>query len=163
MYLWFKYLFFVKCKSISTHLDLDNDNGTQQTFPFTSEQLNSTINECLLLSHEEALTCEDFASRFFYDYFAHMLWICERTCQLDGTHSEFLCGVSNPLGVNVYCLSITENSHHFIEPFFNLMKLFIGINAVLSWSQGFQLKPFHNVNRLTRHLYVFNGIFTASE
>ncbi len=73
MYSWFKYLFFVKCKSISTHLDLDNDNGTQQTFQFSIEQQNSTINECLLLSYEEALTCEDFASRFFYDYFAHML------------------------------------------------------------------------------------------
>jgi 3-deoxy-D-arabino-heptulosonate 7-phosphate (DAHP) synthase class II len=73
MYLGFKYLFFVKCKSINTHLDLDNDNGTEQTFPFSIEQQNTTINECLLLSYEEALTCEDFASRFFYDYVAHML------------------------------------------------------------------------------------------
>jgi hypothetical protein len=37
MYSRFKYMFFVKCKSINTHLDLDNDRGTQQTFPFTSE------------------------------------------------------------------------------------------------------------------------------
>jgi len=42
------------------------------------------------------------------------------------------------------------------------MKLFIGINVVLSWSQGFQLKPFHNVNRLTKYPYVFNGIFAAN-
>jgi hypothetical protein len=42
------------------------------------------------------------------------------------------------------------------------MKLFIGINVVLSWSQGFQFKPFHNVNRLTKYPYVFNGIFAAN-
>jgi hypothetical protein len=70
---WFKYMFLVNCKSISTHLDLDNDKGIQKTFPFTSQQRNSTINECLLLSYKEAPTCEDFASIFFYDYSTHML------------------------------------------------------------------------------------------
>jgi len=43
------------------------------------------------------------------------------------------------------------------------MKLFIGINVILSWSQGFQLKPFHNVNRLTRYPYVLIGIFATNE
>jgi 3-deoxy-7-phosphoheptulonate synthase len=106
-------------------LDLDNDKGIQQNFPFTSEQQNPTINECLLLSHEEAPTCEDFASIFFYE----ALHTCSRlvhTCQLDGTHNEFLCGVSNPLGIKVYHLFITKNSHGFIEPFFNFMKCSMG-------------------------------------
>jgi len=39
MYSGFKYL---SGAHISTHLDLDNDRGTQQTFPFTSEHLDST-------------------------------------------------------------------------------------------------------------------------
>ncbi len=107
-------------------MDLDKDKGIQKTFPFTSEQQNSTINECLLLSYEEALTYEDFASKFFYDCFVHMLLIGERTCQLDGAHSEFLCGVSNPLGVKVYRLSVTKNFHCLIEPFFDLMKCSLG-------------------------------------
>ncbi|ONM54191.1 Phospho-2-dehydro-3-deoxyheptonate aldolase 2 chloroplastic [Zea mays] len=32
---------------------------------------------------------------------AHMLWVGERTRQLDGAHVEFLCGVANPLGIKV--------------------------------------------------------------
>ena len=34
----------------------------------------------------------------WYDCSAHMLWIGERTRQLDGAHIEFLRGVENPLG-----------------------------------------------------------------
>ncbi len=45
---------------------------------------------------------------FFYDYSAHMFWIGECTCQLDGAHNEFLCGVSNPLGVKVLHLFVTK-------------------------------------------------------
>ncbi len=33
---------FLTGADVSTHLDLDNDIGTQQTFPFTSEHLDST-------------------------------------------------------------------------------------------------------------------------
>jgi len=118
--------YFLLCADISTRLDLDNDKGTQQTFPFTSEQRDSTINECLLLSYEKAFTYEDYASEFFYDCSTHMFWISERTCQLDEAHNEFLGGVSNPLGVKVYCLFVIENSHLFIEPYFDLVKCSLG-------------------------------------
>ena len=37
----------------------------------------------------------------FYDCSAHMLWIGERTRQLDGAHIEFLRGVENPIGIKV--------------------------------------------------------------
>lgn len=37
----------------------------------------------------------------FYDCSAHMLWIGERTRQLDGSHIEFLRGVDNPIGIKV--------------------------------------------------------------
>lgn len=41
--------------------------------------------------------------------------------------------------------------------------MFIGINVILSLNQAFQLKPFQNVNKLTRFPYAFSGIFVASE
>ncbi|CAI8591394.1 unnamed protein product [Vicia faba] len=58
-----------------------------------------TSHECLLLPYEQALTREDSTSGFHYDCSAHMLWVGERTRQLDGAHVEFLRGVANPLGI----------------------------------------------------------------
>lgn len=60
-----------------------------------------TSHECLLLPYEQALTREDSTSGLYYDCSAHMLWVGERTRQLDGAHVEFLRGVSNPLGIKV--------------------------------------------------------------
>lgn len=60
-----------------------------------------TSHECLLLPYEQSLTREDSTSGLFYDCSAHMLWVGERTRQLDGAHVEFLRGVANPLGIKV--------------------------------------------------------------
>ncbi|XP_078441024.1 phospho-2-dehydro-3-deoxyheptonate aldolase 2, chloroplastic-like [Wolffia australiana] len=60
-----------------------------------------TSHECLLLPYEQALTREDSTTGAFYDCSAHMLWVGERTRQLDGAHVEFLRGIANPLGVKV--------------------------------------------------------------
>ncbi|KAL7125159.1 hypothetical protein ABFS83_14G097400 [Erythranthe nasuta] len=60
-----------------------------------------TSHECLLLPYEQALTREDSTSGMYYDCSAHMLWVGERTRQLDGAHVEFLRGVSNPIGIKV--------------------------------------------------------------
>nr|AEW12064.1 3-deoxy-D-arabino-heptulosonate 7-phosphate synthase [Picea abies] len=60
-----------------------------------------TSHECLLLPFEQALTRQDSTSGLWYDCSAHMLWIGERTRQLDGSHVEFLRGVANPLGLKV--------------------------------------------------------------
>lgn len=60
-----------------------------------------TSHECLLLPYEQALTREDSTSGIYYDCSAHMLWVGERTRQLDGAHVEFLRGVANPLGIKV--------------------------------------------------------------
>ncbi|KAH7866708.1 hypothetical protein Vadar_023812 [Vaccinium darrowii] len=60
-----------------------------------------TSHECLLLPYEQALTREDSTSGLYYDCSAHMVWVGERTRQLDGAHVEFLRGVANPLGVKV--------------------------------------------------------------
>lgn len=58
-----------------------------------------TSHECLLLPYEQAMTREDSTSGLWYDCSAHMLWVGERTRQLDGAHIEFLRGVANPLGL----------------------------------------------------------------
>nr|ABK24343.1 unknown [Picea sitchensis] len=58
-----------------------------------------TSHECLLLPYEQAMTREDSTSGLWYDCSAHMLWVGERTRQLDGAHLEFLRGVANPLGL----------------------------------------------------------------
>ncbi|MDP1821355.1 MAG: 3-deoxy-7-phosphoheptulonate synthase class II [Acidimicrobiales bacterium] len=57
-----------------------------------------TSHEALILGYEEALTRNDSLTGEWYDCSAHMLWIGERTRQLDGAHVEFLRGVGNPLG-----------------------------------------------------------------
>jgi 3-deoxy-7-phosphoheptulonate synthase len=60
-----------------------------------------TSHEALILGYEEALTREDSLTGDWYDCSAHMLWIGERTRELDGAHVEFLAGVKNPIGCKV--------------------------------------------------------------
>lgn len=58
-----------------------------------------TSHEALLLPYEQALTRQDSLTDDWFDCSAHMLWIGDRTRQLDGAHVEFLRGVQNPIGV----------------------------------------------------------------
>jgi 3-deoxy-7-phosphoheptulonate synthase len=60
-----------------------------------------TIHEALILDYEEALTRRDSLTDQWYDCSAHMLWVGERTRQLDGAHCEFLAGIHNPVGCKV--------------------------------------------------------------
>ncbi len=60
-----------------------------------------TSHEALILGYEEALTRQDSLTGTWYDCSAHMLWIGERTRQLDGAHIEFLRGVGNPVGCKI--------------------------------------------------------------
>jgi 3-deoxy-7-phosphoheptulonate synthase len=57
-----------------------------------------TSHEALILGYEEALTRQDSLTNRWYDCSAHMLWIGERTRDLEGAHVEFLRGVGNPIG-----------------------------------------------------------------
>ncbi|MBT4739627.1 MAG: 3-deoxy-7-phosphoheptulonate synthase class II [Rhodospirillaceae bacterium] len=57
-----------------------------------------TSHESLLLNYEEALTRMDSTTGRWYACAAHLLWIGERTRQLDHAHVEFLRGVDNPIG-----------------------------------------------------------------
>lgn len=74
---------------------------TAQNAPTLHETEFFTSHEALLLNYEEALTRKDHLTNQWYDCSAHMLWIGERTRNLDGAHLEFLRGVGNPLGVKI--------------------------------------------------------------
>lgn len=58
-----------------------------------------TSHEALLLGYEQALTRIDSTSGQWYDTSAHLVWIGERTRQIDGAHVEFCRGLSNPIAV----------------------------------------------------------------
>jgi 3-deoxy-7-phosphoheptulonate synthase len=60
-----------------------------------------TSHEALLLGYEEAMTRVDSTSGEWYDTSAHLVWIGERTRQLDGAHVEYFRGIKNPVGVKV--------------------------------------------------------------
>jgi 3-deoxy-7-phosphoheptulonate synthase len=75
-------------------IDLHDDNALRSVEFYTS-------HEALILPYEQALTRRDSLSGDWFDCSAHMLWIGDRTRQLDGAHVEFLRGVSNPIGLKV--------------------------------------------------------------
>ena len=58
-----------------------------------------TSHEALLLGFEEALTRTDSTSGDPYATSGHMIWVGDRTRQLDHAHIEYARGVKNPLGL----------------------------------------------------------------
>lgn len=60
-----------------------------------------TSHEALLLGYEQSLTRVDSTSGDWYDTSAHLLWIGDRTRQVDGAHLEFMRGISNPIACKV--------------------------------------------------------------
>jgi len=75
--------------------------GFETDHPLINQASFFTSHEALLLGYEQALTRLDSTTGLCYDCSAHMLWIGERTRQVDGAHVEFLRGVLNPIGVKV--------------------------------------------------------------
>jgi 3-deoxy-7-phosphoheptulonate synthase len=57
-----------------------------------------TSHEALLLPYEEALTRQDSDGRWWATS-GHMLWLGDRTRQMDGAHVDFLRGIANVVGV----------------------------------------------------------------
>ena len=75
-------------------IDTESNPNLSQVDVFTS-------HEALILGYEEALTRQDSLTDAWFDCSAHMLWIGERTRDLDGAHVEFLRGVGNPVGCKI--------------------------------------------------------------
>jgi 3-deoxy-7-phosphoheptulonate synthase len=72
---------------------------TSDTTPQIRETEFYTAHEGLFLSYEEALTRVDSTTDQWYDCSAHLVWIGDRTRQLDGAHVEFMRGLKNPIGM----------------------------------------------------------------
>ncbi len=73
--------------------------------PDTVRQLSEadvfTSHEGLLLPYEEALTRQNDDDGKYYACSAHMLWIGERTRNLEEAHVEYMRGIANPIGCKV--------------------------------------------------------------
>src|SRR6266404_2074326 len=69
------------------------------TTPQIRETEFYTSHEALFLSYEEALTRVDSTTGDWYDCSAHLVWLGDRTRQIDGAHAEFLSGIKNPVGM----------------------------------------------------------------
>ena len=74
---------------------------TAEQTPQIRETAFYTSHEALLLEYEQPMVRTDSTSGDFYDTSAHMLWIGDRTRQLDGAHVEFMRGIKNPIGMKV--------------------------------------------------------------
>ncbi len=71
------------------------DDASLRTVDFYSS------HEALLLDYEHALTRIDSRTGTPYDTSAHMVWVGERTRQLDGAHVEFMRHIRNPIGLKL--------------------------------------------------------------
>ncbi|NHC22558.1 3-deoxy-7-phosphoheptulonate synthase class II [Nocardioides sp. IC4_145] len=58
-------------------------------------------HEALVLEYEHAMTRIDSRTQMPYDVSGHMVWIGERTRQLDQAHVELLSHIRNPIGVKL--------------------------------------------------------------
>ncbi|MBL4868529.1 MAG: 3-deoxy-7-phosphoheptulonate synthase class II, partial [Pseudomonadales bacterium] len=72
---------------------------TSKTTPQIRETEFFTSHEALLLPFEQALTRYEKKDDCWYDFSAHMVWIGDRTRQIDGAHIEFVRGIANPIGI----------------------------------------------------------------
>ena len=89
-------------------VDLSSDSHLHEVDLYIS-------HEALLLGYEEALTREDSLTGRYYDCSAHLLWIGERTRQLDGGHVDFLSGVDNPIACKLGPTATADEVLHLCE------------------------------------------------
>ena len=88
---------------------------TSETTPQISETDFYTSHEALLLPYEEAMTRVDSLTGDWYDTSAHLLWVGDRTRQLENAHLEFLRGIANPLASKVGPTTEPDNLIRLIE------------------------------------------------
>ena len=88
-------------RGIKKAIDFMAAIGIDSNAPQLNQVALYTSHEALLLEYEEAMTRIDTTTGDWYDTSANMLWIGDRTRQLDGAHVEFLRGVCNPVGVKI--------------------------------------------------------------
>lgn len=90
------------CETITDALEFMAACGvTAQSVPQMASTDYYTSHEGLLLGYEEAMTRIDSTTGRWYDTSAHMLWIGNRTRQLDHAHVEFFRGIENPIAMKI--------------------------------------------------------------
>lgn len=89
-------------------LDLESHPELRATEFYTS-------HEALLLGFEQALTRIDSTSGDWYCTSGHMVWIGDRTRQLDHAHVEYCRGIKNPLGLKCGPSSKTDDLMRLID------------------------------------------------
>ena len=66
---------------------------------FSEQKFNEfyVSHECLLLDYESSLTRK--VNNHFYNSSAHMVWLGDRTRNINSAHVEYLSGIENPIGI----------------------------------------------------------------
>lgn len=72
-------------------------------------------HEGLLLDYESALTRTDSRTGRLYDTSGHMVWIGERTRQMDGAHIEFASKIRNPIGIKLGPTTTVDEALGYVE------------------------------------------------
>lgn len=72
-----------------------------------------TAHEAMQLDLEEALTRP--VGEKFYNLSAHLVWIGDRTRQLDSAHVEYFRGIANPVGVKVGPSMLNEELKELVK------------------------------------------------
>ena len=88
-----------------------------KTSPQMAETDFFTSHEALLLNYEQALTRQDTITdeKGWFTTSAHMVWIGDRTRQLDGAHVEYMSGISNPIGLKCGPSMDTDDLRRLID------------------------------------------------
>ena len=90
------------CDKISDAMEFMQACGvTSHNTPQMSATEFYTSHEGLLLGYEEAMTRMDHISGKWFSTSGHMLWIGNRTRQLDHAHIEYFRGINNPLAMKI--------------------------------------------------------------
>uniref|UniRef100_A0A7S1XF38 Phospho-2-dehydro-3-deoxyheptonate aldolase n=2 Tax=Compsopogon caeruleus TaxID=31354 RepID=A0A7S1XF38_9RHOD len=93
--------YFETARKIEEAMKFMEACGIESSNPIFSSTTVYTSHEGLLLPYEEGLVRREDASGRYFASSGHLIWIGERTRQLDGAHVEFFRGLSNPIAVKV--------------------------------------------------------------
>jgi 3-deoxy-D-arabino-heptulosonate 7-phosphate (DAHP) synthase class II len=88
-------------EQLDSAMDFMRACGIDEDHPIYKSTEFYTSHESLLLHYEQALTRLDSTTNQWYGCSAHLLWIGERTRQLDCAHIEYMRGINNPIGIKI--------------------------------------------------------------
>ena len=102
-------------EEIRKSIEFSKSYGPQGIMVEENQMILFTSHEALLLGYEEVMTRIDTTTGDWYDTSAHMVWVGDRTRQIDGAHIEFLKGIENPVGIKIGPKHDIENIKEIIK------------------------------------------------